>query len=216
MALARSPPCRNCPGRNFPSLTQDITQGQAVTVCLFRGADSEAGGPVSLPALPGVVWPLGCRGWAPCQPFGQTDSCWPLRSAQVAGGPGSVSGNNCFPCGPPASSESQAPRPFCCWLASWAPGLVSRLGVPSSPVEPVLAGSFAGPGAHFCNRIFIPQQGFVPLVMATLGTPGLDGSAVPLSLSPPLFPAWSSSLLFFPGIFLSHALSACQDQLLGC
>lgn len=43
------------------------------------------------------------------------------------------------------------------------------------------------------------------MVMATLGTPGLDGSAVPLSFST-LFPAWSSSLPFFQASSISCSL----------
>lgn len=185
-------------------------QGQAVTVCLFRGADSEAGGPVSLPALPGVVWPLGCRGWAPCQPFGQTDSCWPLRSAQVTGGPGSVSGNNCLPCGPPASSKSQAPHPFCCWLASWAPGVVSC----PRPWNPFLLGALRSQVLTSVTKYLSLSRALFPWLWQPWELLGWMAQPF-LSLSTSVS-CWSSSLPFFPGIFLSHALSASQDQSLGC
>lgn len=124
---------------------------------------------------------MGCRGWAPCQALGQTDSSFLLHEAQVSGGLGGGSAAAI----PPDSllclkSELCPPAHSCCWLGSWAPGS----GGLSLPAELVPAVSLGERGTHFCNRIFIPHQGFVPLAVETLGT-GTHGS--PVSLTPVLF-----------------------------
>lgn len=109
-------------------------------------------------------------------------------------------------------SELCPPAHSCCWLGSWAPGS----GGLSLPAELVPAVSLGERGTHFCNRIFIPHQGFVPLAVETLGT-GTHGS--PVSLTPVLF-LWlclSPSLSLFTSLFrgppfLSHSLSAAHDK----
>lgn len=158
---------------------------------------------------------MGCRGWAPCQTLGQTDS-FLLHEAQVAGGLGGGSATAIAP-DPLLGLKSGLcpPAHSCCWLGSWAPGS-GGLSLPAElPAELVLAVSLGEPGTHFCNRIFIPHQGFVPWAVETLGTRaaglGCSSYSHSVSLALPVSLLLSPSLpLSFEGLlfFLSHSLSA--------
>lgn len=152
MALARSPPCRNWVPKKLPQPDTGYHEGQAVTpVCLFRGADSEAGGLSPCQPSPGWsgLWAAG--GGSPGQPFGQTDSCWSapgqLRSLRT---------RQCLrkqlpSCGPLLPLKAR-PRPLLQLLAclpgpqAWCPVLACRT---RSCWEP------QGQASTSVNRIFI-------------------------------------------------------------